>query len=387
MKLIKNGRLILPDRIAGGLAIVFSDQIDAILPEAEALAKYPEAEIIDAKGNYVSPGLVDVHSHGCGGHDTCDNTPGAIQEMSRMVAGFGVTSWLPTTMTYPLDYLRVTFSQIREAKADSEKDASAWGGAQVLGTHMEGPFIDVTKMGAQNPEYISAPNAAFTKEYEDIIRIVTIAPNVPGGMEFIEEITKDTGIVCSLGHTGANYDCAKAAFAKGADHVTHLFNAQNGLHHRDPGMVGAALTSPEVYTEMICDTFHIHPGVFQLVCDCKKDHLVLITDCMKAGGLPDGKYDLGGQDVFVSGIKCTLASGTIAGSVLRLNKAVQNIVKNTSWPLEEAVFAASLAPARSIRMDAVKGSLEEGKDADILIADPDFEILTTYVRGEKVYER
>ena len=152
-------------------------------------------------------------------------------------------------------------------------------------------------------------------------------------------------------------------------------------------MVGAALTSPEVYTEMICDTFHIHPGVFQLVCDCKKDHLVLITDCMKAGGLPDGKYDLGGQDVFVSGIKCTLASGTIAGSVLRLNKAVQNIVKNTNWPLEEAVFAASLAPARSIRVDDIKGSLEEGKDADILIADPDFEILTTYVRGEKVYER
>ena len=387
MKIIKNGRLILPDRILDDAAIAFSESIDAI-DSFEALSvRYPKAEIIDAKGNYVSPGLVDVHSHGCGGYDTCDNIPGAIQKMSRLVATFGVTSWLPTTMTYPLDYLRVTFSQIREAKADSEKDAAAWGGAQVLGTHMEGPFIDVTKMGAQNPEYISEPNAAFTKEYEDIIRIVTIAPNVPGGMEYIEEISKDTNIVCSLGHTGANYDQAKAAFAKGSDHVTHLFNAQTGLHHRDPGMVGAALTSPEVYTEMICDTFHIHPGVFQLVCDTKGDHLVLITDCMKAGGLPDGKYDLGGQDVYVSGIKCVLESGTIAGSVLRLNKAVQNVWKNTNWPLEKAVFAASLAPARSIRLGDQKGSLEEGKDADIIIADPEFEIITTYVRGEKVYER
>lgn len=387
MKIIKNGRLILPDRIAEGLAVVFSDHIVAILPEEEALTACPDAEVIDAGGNYVSPGLVDVHSHGCGGDDTCDNTPGAIQKMSRMVAGFGVTSWLPTTMTYPLDYLRVTFAQIREAKAESEKDPVLWGGAQVLGTHMEGPFIDVTKMGAQNPEYISEPNAAFTKEYEDIIRIVTVAPNVPGGMEFIEEITKDTNIVCSLGHTGANYDCAKEAFSKGADHVTHLFNAQTGLHHRDPGMVGAALTSPEVYTEMICDTFHIHPGVFQLVCDTKGDHLVLITDCMKAGGLPDGKYDLGGQDVYVSGIKCTLESGTIAGSVLRLNKAVQNVYRNTNWPLEKAVFAASLAPARSIRVDDRKGSLEVGKDADILIADNDFEIISTFIGGEKIYER
>ena len=387
MKIIKNGRLILPDRIEENLAIAFSHRIEAIAPASELEKKYPDAEIIDAGGNYVSPGLVDVHCHGCGGDDTCDNTPGAIQKMSRMVAGFGVTSWLPTTMTYPLDYLRVTFSQIREAKAESEKDASAWGGAQVLGTHMEGPFIDVTKMGAQNPEYISEPNAAFTKEYEDIIRIVTVAPNVPGGMEFIEEITRDTGIVCSVGHTGANYDCIKEAFAKGSDHVTHLFNAQNGLHHRDPGAVGAALTSPEVYTEMICDTFHIHPGVFQLVCDCKGDHLVLITDCMKAGGLPDGKYALGGQDVYVTGIKCVLESGTIAGSVLRLNKAVQNVWHNTNWPLYKAVFAASLAPARSIRLDDRKGSLEEGKDADILIADADFEIINTFVRGEKVYER
>ena len=387
MKLIQNGRLILPDQIVDHQAIVFSDKIEAILPLEKALEAYPNAEVIDAAGCYVSPGLVDVHSHGCGGHDTCDNTPGAIQEMSRMVAGFGVTSWLPTTMTYPLDYLRVTFSQIRDAKKDSEADARAWGGAQVLGTHMEGPFIDVNKMGAQNPEYISAPNAAFTKEYEDIIRIVTVAPNVPGGMDFIEEISRDTKIVCSVGHTGANYDCAKEAFSKGSDHVTHLFNAQNGLHHRDPGMVGAALTSPDVYTEMICDTFHIHPGVFQLVCDCKGDHLVLITDCMKAGGLPDGKYDLGGQDVYVTGIKCVLESGTIAGSVLRLNKAVQNVWHHTNWPLYKAVFAASLAPARSIRMDDRKGSLEIGKDADLLIADADFEIINTFVRGEQVDER
>lgn len=385
MKIITNGRLILPDRTAEGKAVVFDRKIEKIIDES-SVGLYPEAQVIDAGGGYIAPGLVDVHMHGCGGDDTSDNKPGAIRHMSQMIAGYGVTSWLPTTMTFPLEYLRTTFRQIREAREDSEKDAAAWAGAQVLGTHMEGPFIDPEKIGAQNPEYVCAPNAPFTEEYQDIIRIVTVAPNVPGGTEYIEEITRNTSVVCSVGHTGADYDCAKQAFEKGSNHVTHLFNAQTGLHHRKPGMVGAALTTPSVYTEMICDTFHIHPAVFQLVCDCKEDHLVLITDCMRAGGLPDGKYSLGGQPVWVSGIKCTLENGTIAGSVLRLNKAVQNVKAHTNWPLWKVVRAASLIPARSIGADAVKGSVEEGKDADLIITDEAFEVQKTFVRGEQVYE-
>lgn len=384
MKCIINGKIILPDQIVEGKALVFDQKIEAIVPPSE-LDQYENLEMIDAEGQYVSPGLVDVHIHGCGGEDTSDNKPGAIQKMSQMIAQFGVTSWLPTSMTLPAEHLAQTFEMVREAKKASEQDPQSWGGAQVLGVNMEGPYINVERKGAHVAEYIQAPDVEFTKQFADVIKLVTIAPEVPGGMEFVERISKETDIVCSLGHTAADYKTAKECFARGCNHVTHLFNAQTGLHHRDPGVVGASLTSPEVYTEMICDTFHIHAGVFQLVADCKKDKLVLITDCMRAGGLPDGEYSLGGQKVFVKGIECRLESGTIAGSVLRLHKAVQNIVKHTNWTLPQAVAAASLSPAESIGMGDRKGSLEVGKDADILLADADFEIIKTFVGGKQVY--
>lgn len=383
MKCIINGKLILPDQILEGKAIVFDQKIEAIVDPSE-LDQYKDLEVIDAEGQYVSPGLVDVHIHGCGGDDTSDNKPGAIQKMSQMIAQFGVTSWLPTSMTLPAEHLAVTFEQVREAKKASAEDPQAWGGAQVLGVNMEGPYINEERKGAHVAEYIQAPDAEFVKKFQDVIKLVTIAADVPGGMEFVEQISKETDVVCSLGHTAADFSTAKECFAKGCNHVTHLFNAQTGLHH-GIGVVGAALTSPEVYTEMICDTFHIHPGVFQLVADCKKDKLVLITDCMRAGGLPDGEYSLGGQKVFVKGIQCRLESGTIAGSVLRLHKGVQNIVNNTDWTLPQAVAAASLSPAKSINVDDRKGSLEVGKDADILLADADFEIIKTFVGGNQVY--
>ncbi|MCF0136586.1 MAG: N-acetylglucosamine-6-phosphate deacetylase [Lachnospiraceae bacterium] len=384
MKIITNGRLILTDRILEGKAIVFDDKIRAIVDNSR-IGEFPGAEVIDAAGNYVSPGLVDVHCHGAGGDDTCDNKEGAIQNMSRLIAGYGVTSWLPTTMTMSKDHLRTTFAQIREAKKASAEDPAAWGGAQVLGANMEGPFINVKRKGAQAAEHVALPDFDYTMEFADVIKLLTIASEVEGGLEFIERITEETDIVCSLGHTCANYDDACACFKAGCNHVTHLFNAQSGLAHRDPGVVGAALANRNVYTEFIADTFHIHPGVFQIVADCKKDHLVLITDCMRAGGLPDGDYSLGGQPVVVKGIECRLEDGTIAGSVLRLYRAVQNLYKHTDVTLPQAVACASLNSARSIRVDDRKGSLEVGKDADILIADNDFEIINTFVGGHKVY--
>ena len=384
MKCIINGKLILPDRILEGKAIVFDRKIEAIVDPSE-LGRFGELETIDAQGRYVSPGLVDVHIHGCGGDDTSDNKPGAIQRMSQIITQFGVTSWLPTSMTLPREHIAKTFEMVREAKKASEEDPEAWGGAQVLGVNMEGPYINAENKGAHVAEYIQAPDVEFTKQYADVIKLVTIAAEVPGGMEFIERISKETDIVCSLGHTKADYDTAMECFSKGCHHVTHLFNAQTGLHHRNPGVVGAALTSPQVYTEMICDTFHIHPGVFQLVADCKKDKLVLITDCMRAGGLPDGDYELGGQKVHVEGIHCLLDSGTIAGSVLRLYKGVQNILKYTDWTLPQAVAAASLSPAKAINVGDRKGSLEVGKDADMLLVSDDFEIINTWVGGNLVY--
>lgn len=385
MKVITNGKLILVDRILEGKAIVFDDKIRAIIDADKVGSEYPEAEVIDAKGKYVSPGLIDVHCHGCGGDDTCRNEEGAIQRMSKMVASFGVTAWTPTTMTMAKDWLDTTFNQIRAAKKASEEDPAAWGGAQVLGANMEGPFINIKRKGAQAGEFVVAPDYDYTVKYKDVIKLLTIASEVEGGLEFIEKITKNTDIVCSLGHTCANYDDAVACFKAGSNHVTHLFNAQSGLAHRDPGVVGAALADKNVYTEFICDTFHIHPGVFQIVADCKKDHLVLITDCMEAGGMPDGTYQLGGQPVYLKGIECRLEDGTIAGSVLRLYRAVQNVYKHTDWTLPQCVAAASINPAKSIKVDDRKGSLEVGKDADILIADDDFEIINTFVGGHKVY--
>ena len=385
-KCIINGRLILPDGIVDGKVLVFDDKIRAIADQS-LTDLYQDCEVIDAKGAYVSPGLIDVHMHGCGGDDTSDGKDGAIQRMSRMIAGFGVTGWLPTTMTLGKDTIRKAFEQVRKAKKESEEDALKWGGAQVLGANMEGPFINIERKGAQAGEFVIEPDVEFTEEYQDIIRLVTIAPEVKGGLDYIKRISAETKIRCSVGHTMADYETCKKAFGAGANHVTHLFNAQPGLHHRNPGVAGAALADPNVYTEMICDTFHINPGVFQIVCDCKKDKLVLITDCMRAGGLPDGDYTLGGQEVHVKGIQCLLNSGTIAGSVLRLNKAVYNLAKNTDWSLAQCVRAASLSPAKSIGVDKEKGSIELGKDADILIADQEFEICDTFVRGEKVYER
>lgn len=394
MKVVLNGALILPDQIRLGKAVVFDEKIIAILDEGEikkgsdgrvAKGPYEGAEIIDAGGNYIAPGLVDVHFHGAGGDDTSDNDLDAIRRMSRLIAQYGVTSYLPTSMTYPKEHVAKTFECVRQAMEESRRDSAAWGGAEVLGCHMEGPYIDMDKVGAQNPEYVQAPDAAFTKENADVIKIVTIAPNVEGGLEYIEEVAKDTDIVLSVGHTGADYDCAMAAFEKGSNHVTHLFSAQTGLHHRNPGVVGAALRSRNVYAEVIADTFHIHPGVYQIICDCKKEHTVLITDCMRAGGMPDGEYTLGGQKVYVKGIQCTLESGVIAGSVLRLNKGVKNFKDHTDWPIYACVAAASLYPARSIGEDRRKGSIETGKDADIIIANSDFDIISTFVRGEKIY--
>ena len=381
---IMNGQIVLKDGVVSGKAIVFDEKILEILDEEEAL-KLPETTFIDAEGKLVMPGLVDVHRHGCGGDDTCNNTEGGIRNMSRMMVKYGTTSWLPTTMTMPLDYLRTTFNQIRQAMKESKEDPAAWGGSQVLGANMEGPFINIARKGAQNGDYVIKPDFEYTKEHEDVIRLVTIASEVEGGLEYVKRVSEETNIHCSLGHTMAGYEDALQCFAAGADHVTHMFNAQSGLHHRDPGVAGAALANPKVYTELICDTFHIHPGVYQVVCNCKKDHLVLITDSMEAGGLPDGEYALGGQKVYKKGIECRLADGTIAGSVLNLNEGVRNLYQYTDWDISKCVNAASLYPAASIGVDDVKGSLEKGKDADIVIADDDFNIIKTYIGGVKVY--
>ena len=376
MKAIVNGKIILPDSIVEGRALLFDEKIAGLsetVPEG--------AEIIDAKGRYVAPGLVDIHIHGYLGEDTSDGSVEGIRKMAEGIVKNGVTAWLPTTMTVSYDDLRHAFDAVR-ALMDKKNNPK---GAQIMGVHAEGPFINPSKKGAQAVEYIRPADAPFLIENSDVIRIVTIAPEMPGALDCIREVTEKTSILVSMGHTAANYETAKAGIEAGVRHATHLFNAMTPLNHRDPGVVGASLADDRVSTELIADTFHISPDLFGLVAKVKGDNLILITDCTRAGGLEDGEYTLGGQPIFVKGIECRLADGTIAGSVLKLNNAIRNMRDHTSLPLEQIVRMASINAARCIGLDKTKGSLEAGKDADIILADENFAVSETIIAGETVW--
>lgn len=377
MKYIKHGRIVMPDRIVDGAVLAYDSKIAGFVSENEI----PDgAEVICACGDYVLPGFVDIHIHGYMNEDASDGNPEGIRKMAYGIARNGVTSFLPTTMTVSYDKLNAAFEVARSLKEESK----TWAGAEILGVHAEGPFINPSKKGAQKEEDIRKPDARFILDNADIIRTVTIAPEMDADHECIKEIVRNTNVAVTMGHTGANFEQAMSAINDGVSRVTHLFNAMTPLAHRDPGVVGAALAS-DVFAELICDTFHIHPGVFQIIANAKKDKLVLITDCIRGGGMPDGEYDLGGQPVTLKGIECRLADGTIAGSVLRMNVAVRNVLEHTTLSIPEVVAAASYNPARAIG-ETTKGSLKVGCDADIVIADDKINVKKTIKKGEVIYE-
>ena len=376
MKCIANGKIILRDGLLEGRAILFDEVIRGfgdVPPQG--------AEIIDAGGGYVSPGLIDVHCHGFMGWDASHGDLDELRRMSRRAALFGVTSWLPTTMTLDWPVLERCFAAIRAAQIDSL--SPEWNGAQVLGCHAEGPFINPKKKGAQAESCIQRPDAEKLCPWADVIRLMTLAPEMDGALECIRAARK-MGITLSMGHTDATYDRALAGIGAGVTHATHTFNAMPPLNHREPGVVGAALGDNRVFCELICDTFHVHPALFTMVAKTAGDRLVLITDSIPVAGLPDGPHDQMGATVVVDGMKLRFPDGTIAGSALTLDAAVRNFAKHTGLPIWRAANLASLNPARSIGVDDRKGTLETGKDADIVIADGDFNVRQTYVRGRRV---
>ena len=285
-------------------------------------------------------------------------------------------------MTLDWPVLERCFAAIRRAQADSL--SPDWRGAQVLGAHAEGPFISPKRKGAQAESAIRRPDAALLRPLADVIRLLTLAPELDGAIVCIRA-ARAMGIAVSMGHTDATWDEAMAGIEAGVTHATHTFNAMSPLNHREPGAVGAALDDNRVYCELICDTFHVHPALFDLMARQKPGRLVLITDSIASAGLPDGPHDQMGATVIVDGIRCRFPDGTIAGSALTLDRAVRNFIKYTRLPLWQVVHMASLAPAKSIGVDACKGSLDPGKDADILITDPDFNIRTTFIRGVRAY--
>lgn len=374
MKAIINGKILLPDGVVCGQALLFEDKIIGLAEQVPS-----DCEVIDAHGLYVSPGFVDVHIHGYLGQDASDGDVPGLAAMAQGVLQNGVTSFLPTTMTVEWPQLESAFDAIRTLMQQSA--AADFDGAQVLGCHAEGPFINPARKGAQKESAILPPDAARFAPYRNVVRLVTLAPEMAGAMDCIRAL-REMNMRVSIGHTASDYDTAMAALSAGADHFTHTFNAMSPLSHRAPGTVGAALAS-DAYCELIADGFHIHPGLFPLMHRAKGDKLVLITDCVRAGGLTDGNYDLGGQEITVRGVECRLPDGTIAGSVLKMNDAVRRYRDSACVPLHTAVHAAALAPARSIGLCHQKGSLQSGRDADILLIDEDIRIHAAYISGVK----
>ena len=378
MLAITNGKIITADEILVGKAVVFTDTVQSIVDET-SIPK--DAQVLDASGGYVCPGLIELHLHGYLGRDVCDASEESIRIISKGLVENGVTGYLPTTMTIDLGIVERAIDVCRTLMKEADPEGSV-----ILGVHAEGPFISESKKGAQDPKYILKPDAAFARRNADVIRLITLAPEEDG--EDFAEIRKmaDMGVVVSMGHTSASYETAMASTKAGVKHTTHLFNAMTPLTHRAPGVVGAALSS-DISCELIVDGRHVNPALFELVYKLKGRKLCAITDCLPAGGLPEGEYTLGGAKIIYKDNLCYLADGvTIAGSVLRLNKGVWNIYQNSSIPLNECVNCASLNPATTLGIADKKGSIAVGKDADLVILDNEFNVKTTIIGGKIKYE-
>lgn len=333
---------------------------------------------VDAEGCYLIPGMVDIHSHAAMNEDASDGRAEGMPIMSKYYASRGVTSWCPTTMTLSEETLTAAVKVIRDFQRPDE-------GAKVAGVNLEGPFLSTAKKGAQAEEFLRAPDIDMFKRLNEAsggnVKLITIAPEEPGSIPFIKEVSKYCTV--SLGHTTADYDTAKAAYEAGASHATHLYNAMPSLLHRAPGVIGAAFDSGAT-TELICDGFHIHPAVVRLTWEVFKDHMILISDSMRCAGMPDGEYTLGGQPVTVKNGKATLTgTDTIAGSSIHLHDGLQRAVK-FGIPLEKAVYAATTAPAKVIKMDDKIGSIAKGKCADLVLLDQDLNVKAVYIEGRKI---
>lgn len=327
-----------------------------------------DGEVIDAEGLLVLPGLVDIHSHGAAGEDFSDGNPEGLKKILQYEKRCGITSYCPTSMTFPKERLRQIFASIKGAQTED--------GATVVGINMEGPFLDPAKKGAHVEKWIAAPDVAFVRELnqdaDGLVRLVTLAPNMDGAEEFIKEMHEEVCI--SLGHTAADYNCASRAMKLGAHHVTHLYNAMQPFGHRAPGLIGAAMDDPECMVEMICDGYHIHPSAIRAAFRLfGPERVILISDSMRATGMENGTYELGGQEVTVKDRKAVLKDGTLAGSATNLYGCMCKAVE-FGIPLEQAIMAATANPARSIGIFDCVGSIRIGKQADLLLVSENLEL-------------
>lgn len=344
-------------------------------------------EAVDGEGCFAIPGLVDIHFHGCVGDDFCDASAEAIGRMAEYEALSGITSICPATMTLEENLLHEIMRTAGDYRKQEESGTGKDGKAKLVGINMEGPFISAKKKGAQAAEHIRLCSVPLYRKLQEesggLIRLVDIAPETEGAMEFIDQIKGET--VISIAHTTADYDTASEALERGASHVTHLYNAMPPLNHRDPGVIGAARDAEDCHVELICDGIHIHPAVVRATFEMfGAERVILISDSMRATGLTDGNYTLGGQDVYVKGAKATLADGTIAGSATNLMGCLRRAVLDMGIPLETAVGCATANPAREIGIYARCGSITPGKDADLVLLDKNLQVKAVYINGRKL---
>lgn len=334
----------------------------------------------DLDGALVIPGLVDIHVHGCAGADFSDGDYAGLVRMARHLARRGVTSFAPASMTLPYDALDKAFHAAARLRREGLAD-----GARLMGIQMEGPFLSREKRGSQNPAYLRLPDwDSFLRLYdaaEGLLRIVDVAPELPGAVEFTRRASEKCRV--SVAHTAAGYDQAAAVFDAGATHLTHLFNAMSGIHHRHPGPIGAASERENVTAELICDGIHVHPSAVRMAFRLFPGRICLISDALRCCGMADGSYSLGGQEILLSGGVARLTGGAIAGSAADLYQCMRRAV-SFGIPREQAVWAATALPARVIGRESETGAIADGRAADFVICGGELEPEAVYLGGKRL---
>lgn len=381
--LLKGVQVYTEDNVIRSGYIKMIDQRIVEVGSMKKLTDEESFEVIEFPENFKAvPGFIDVHIHGVNGADMMDATKDALETMVTALPKEGTTSFLATTITQKCEEIEKAIMNAGEYIHEYQ----SFGKAEILGIHLEGPFVNAKKAGAQPIEHIIDPNLEIFKRWQklskDTIKLVTLAPELSKGLEMVRYL-KANGIIASIGHSDATYAEILEAIEAGANHVTHLFNQMKGLYHREPGVVGATFLHDELKAEIIVDGIHVRPEIVKLSYKLKqKDGLILITDSMRAKCLKNGQYDLGGQDVIVGDGKAVLNDGTLAGSVLELGEAVKNVMDFTGCSLEEAIEMASVNPAKQLNVFDRKGSIAVGKDADIVILDEKLAVTMTLCRGK-----
>ena len=380
MKCFKNATVYVEGKGLQKRNVYFEERIEKITRFSGKKAE----EIVLPEDAIVLPGFIDQHIHGAGGADAMDGTVNDLAVIAETLAKEGTTGFLATTMTQSKENILQALEAVKEYRLEKRT------GARLLGVHLEGPFISAKHKGAQPLEYIVDPNIKTFQEYNEAsgnaIKIVTLAPELETAKPLIEYL-KEEGIVSSIGHTDAGYENVVEAVKAGASNVTHTYNAQKGLHHREIGVVGSAMLLDELQCEMIADTIHVSvPAMRLMVKNKAKDKLTLITDAMRAKGLPDGESELGGQKVYVKEGEARLEDGTLAGSVLQMNRAIQNMVEKVGVPYTQAVDYATINPAKTLKIEKECGSINVGKRADFAVLNANFDVILTVIGGNIIYK-